>query len=181
MSLMNSSNKVLAAAEQKIEGNLLPDVRANYMKAVVAGMKVALKNGEAGILASLKKSKDPLNDCAVGAVNLVLMLREQSRGTMPEKAMVPASMTLMLQALEFADKAGIIKVGAEELNKATRIWANHIMKRSGVTPAMLARAGSKVEGIMNDPTSMEALARRAGTVKDPRASTPTDMAEAGKQ
>lgn len=181
MSFLNSSNKVLAEAEQKIESNLLPDVHAIYMKIVVSGMKVALKNGEAGILAGLKKKANPLNDCAIGAVNLVVMLKQQAKGMMPEKAMVPASMTLMIHALDFADRAGIIKVGAEELSKATRIWANYLLKVSNVTPAMMAQAGTKVAGVMSDPTSMEALARRAGTVKDPRASTPTDMAATGKQ
>lgn len=174
MSILNN-NKVLAAAEQKVEAGLQPETRGEYMKIVVNGMKAALKNGEAGILASLKKSKDPLADCAVGAVNLVLMMNQASRGTMSQKALIPASATLMFQALEFADKVRVVKVGSEELNRAMKIWVDHIMKLSKVTPQALARVGARVDGIMNDPTSMEMLARRAGTVRDPRSSTPTDM------
>lgn len=170
-----TTNKVIAAAEQKVEAGLLPEVRDDYLKIVLAGMKVALKDGTNGILAGLKKKEDPLNDCAVGAINLVMMLKREAKGGMPENAMVPASMTLMLQALEFADKAGIIKVGEEELNKATRIWTNYLLKASGVTPQMLSKAAGRVQGVMNDPTQMEAIARRAGTVRDPRAGVPTDI------
>ena len=173
-------NKILSAAEKKIEDNLLPDVRADYMKIVVSGMKVGLKDGESGILASIKNSKDPINDCAVGAVNLVLMLRKASRGTMPEKAMVPASMTLMLKALEFANKAGLIKVGADELNKATRIWANHILKTSGVTPQILTKIGSKVQSVVNDPIAMNEIALRAGTAKYTKGSAPSGIVAENK-
>ena len=63
------TNNVLEAAEQKIESNLVPNNRANYMKIVVAGMKIGLAKGPDSMLAKLHNSKDPVNDCAKGAVN----------------------------------------------------------------------------------------------------------------
>jgi hypothetical protein len=168
-------NKLLQAAEKKIESGLTPQNREDYTKIVVAGMKTGLAKGPEGILASLKQSKDPVQDCAVGAINIVMLLREQSRGTMPAKALVPAAMTLMLQALDFMDKARIKRVGVKDLERATRIFTNYIFTVFKITPQMLKGMGIKVRGIVQDPTQMDMIARKAGVVKDPRASQPTDM------
>lgn len=173
---MNLQDNVLAAAEQKIETNLTPQNRANYLKIVTAGMKVAMEKGPAGILASLRNSKDPINDCAIGAINLCLLMRKQSRGTMPVKAMVPAAMTLMLHALDFANKAGIAKVGNDELVQATHIFTNHVFKAFGITPQMLHTAATNVHSIIQDPAKMQAMKVKAGFVKHPDIAGGTNVA-----
>lgn len=167
------NNKILAAAEQAVEAKLLPDNKQDYMKIVVSGMNVARDKGPDGILSGLARRKDPIGDCAIGAINLVFLMSKQSKGVMPMKAMVPAAMTLMLQALDLVDKAKIAKVGAPELDRATHVFMNHLYKILGITPQMLQGAASKVHGIMQDPSAMEKINLRAGVVKDPRASTPT--------
>lgn len=166
-------NKILQATEQKLESSLLPATRDDYMKIVVAGMKVALDGGPNGMLSRLKQSRDPVNDCAAGAINLVLTMSRQAKGHMPTQALIPAAMTLMLQALDLVDKAGIAKVGTDELVRATHIFTNKIFAAFKITPQMLNRAAGQVHGIMQDPTKMEVINRRIGAVKDPRASTPT--------
>lgn len=169
------NNKLLQAAEKKVEADLLPDNRDDYMKIVVAGLRVALDQGPDGIMASLRKSRDPVSDAAIGAINLVMLMRKQSRGTMPAKALVPASMTLMLQALDFVDKARITKINNKKLDRATYIWRDHMFKSFNVTQQMLKDMAVKVHGVMQDPTQMDILARRAGVVKDPRASVPNGL------
>lgn len=166
-------NKILAAAEQELERSLTPKNREDYMKVVVAGMKVAKAGGIGGMLGKLRGNPDPIGGCVRGAINLAVMLKMQARGVMPDAAMIPGAWTLMLQALDFADKAGVIKVGAPELEKASRIFANEIFRALKITPAMLEAAGKNVQGVMQDPAKMEIIARRIGAVKDPRASTPT--------
>lgn len=167
------NNKLLQATEKRIEDGLTPDNRDDYFKIVVAGLRVALDQGESGIMASLKRSRDPVHDAAVGAVNLVLLMRQQSRGTMPPKALVPAAMTIMLQALDFCEKARITKITPKKLDRATIIFRNQMLGSFHVTPASLRDAGAKVHAIMQDPAKMDILARKVGVVKDPRASTPT--------
>lgn len=169
------NNKLLKAAEQKVEEGLTQDNRGDYMKIVVAGMRTALDKGPDGIMASLKKSRDPVNDAAVGAVNLVLLMRKQSRGTMPIKALVPAAMTLMLQALDFVDKARITKVTAKKLDRATLIFRNQIFGAFHITPDVLKKAATAAHGVMQNPAQMDIIARRTGVVKDPRASVPTTL------
>lgn len=155
-------NSILKAAEQKIEASLTPENRANYMKIVVGGMKVALQGGPKGILASLQHSKDPLGDSAKGAVNLCGIMAKQSRGTMPLMAMVPAATTLMLHALDFLDKIGIMKIGAPELVKATKMMAEAIFKNVGIDKKMLQTAAAKVHGITQDPAQLAKLKQQQG-------------------
>lgn len=170
------NNPLLNAADQKIESQIVdPATQANYNKIVVAGMHVALAKGPDGLLASLQHSQDPISDCAKAAVALVLILRKDAKGVMPLKAMVPAAMSLMLKALDFADRSGIAKVGTAELDRATTIFTNTIFARLHITPQMLQHAGMKVHAITQDPTAMEAVNRKAGIVKHPMASEPTPL------
>ena len=155
-------NSILQQAEQKIEASLTPETRGNYMKIVVAGMKVAMQGGPQSILASLQKSKDPIGDCVKGAIGLCIMMSKHSRGKMPPKAMVPAAMTLMLHALDFADKSGFVKVGTPELVKATKLFGDTIFKTAGISKTMLQTAAGKVHGITQDPAQLAKVKQVAG-------------------
>jgi len=168
MSLM-LNNSLLKAAEAQVESKLLPANRSDYTRIVVAGMKIGLDKGPNSILASLQHSKDPINDAAVGAINLCLLMHKHSRGTMPMKAMVPAAMSLMLHALDFADRAKIIKVDSGVLIKASRIFTNHIFKMFHITGPMLQTAASKLHGMMQDPAKMQKIKEASGTVVAPGA------------
>ncbi len=160
------SNALLQAAEDKVESQLQGETRANYTKIVVAGQHVALQGGPNGILASLKDSQDPIADCAKGAVALVMILRKQAKGVMPLKAMIPAAMTLLLKALDFADRSGIAKVGQPELVRATHIFTDDLFKSLGITKEMLAKAGERVQALTRDPSAMQAIRAKAGTTTE---------------
>lgn len=167
-------SSVLAAAEQKVESQLAPDVKESYMKIVVAGMHAGLENGPNSILASLSKSKDPIADCAKGAVALVIILKHQAKGIMPVKAMVPAAMTLMLKALAFADRTGIVKVGSNELVKATHIFMDTFLHKLGITPEMMQHAVTRAHAITQNPVAMEHMKRSNGFSVHPDAGQPPE-------
>jgi hypothetical protein len=169
------NNPLLQQAEEKVESGLTDTNRQNYMKIVVAGMHVALDKGPDGIMASLGASKDPISDAAKGAVSLVLILRKQAHGVMPLKALVPAAMTLMLKALDFADRSKIVSVGNAELVRATHIFTDTIFARFGITKAGLANAATKIHGLTQDPSAMAAINLKAGLTRHPDAATPTPM------
>lgn len=155
---------ILQAAEAKIEEGLVPENRANYHKIVVSGMALALQNGQNGILYSLKNSKDPVYSCAKGAVNLVLLLRRQSKGVMPLKAMVPAGMTLMIKGLDFVDKSKIMPIDNEALVSATHVFTNELMKAFNITTKMLAHAATKVHALTQNPVTMDKMRKASGII-----------------
>lgn len=164
-----TESPLLQAVEQKIESQLTPANRANYMKIVVAGMSAALAKGPDGLMGSLRNSKDPIADCAKGAVSLVIVLRKDAHGVMPVKAMIPAAMTLMLKALNFVDKTGIAQVGNDELVRATHVFTNTMFARLHITTDMLHQAASKVHGVLDDPAAMQKIQIQAGTAAHPDA------------
>lgn len=162
-------NDLITAAEQKIESQLKPQVARDYRKIVTAGMAMALKGGPNSILAKLKDSKNPVHDAAVGAVNLCLLMRKQSRGTMPIKAMVPAATVLALKAIEFAEQAGMIQIDEHTVVNTTKILVDHLLRAFGLTPQRLHTAAQKVHQMTQDPATMEKIHHAAGMAVAPGA------------
>lgn len=153
-------NPLLRQVEEKIEASVgTGRNREDYLRIVVAGMRAGI-TGAKPMLANLKDRKDPVRDCAIGAVNLVGFLANISKGTMPKPLMVSAATTLMLQALDFADQAGIVKVGPEELDRATHIFTNFIFPALGIRPEMLNRAAGMAHGVIQNPAQFEAIKKQ---------------------
>ena len=67
------NNKILQSAEQQVEAGLTPENRADYLKIVVAGMRVGTHDGGKAVNNRLRTSNDPVRDCALGAINTVVM------------------------------------------------------------------------------------------------------------
>lgn len=168
-------NQLLAATEAKIESNLFGQNRQDYFKVVNAGMKAALHGGPNSLLAKLKDSKNPLHDCVVGAINLVGILRKQSRNTMPVKAAIAGATTLMLHALDFAEAAGMVQVDKAQLDQATKLLANTLMQRFGVTPNGFHTAAGKVHALMQNPVAMERMKYAIGMTRNPNSPEPTPL------
>ena len=147
-------NTLLKQVEAEIERKIPENARDNYMKIVVSGMRYAMDKGPNSILATLKNSKDPLGDAVKGAINIVGLLRQASKGTMPIHARIPAAMTLLLQALDFADKTSILKVGQAEVDKATQMFMETILPLLKVPPERMRAMLDQVHNTMRDPTKM---------------------------
>jgi hypothetical protein len=169
------SNPLLEQTQDRLESNLTPETRGNYLKIVVAGMHIGLDKGPNGIMGSLAKSQDPISDAAKGAVSLVIILRHQAHGVMPVKALVPAALTLMLKALDFIDRSKIAPVGNPELVRATHIFTDSMFARMGISKQGLANAATKVHAITQDPQAMQKINLKAGLLAHPNAATPTPL------
>lgn len=164
------NNSVLQAAESAIEQQLTGKDRENYLRIVVAGLKVATNGGPNSPFAKLVHStKDPIRDCVNGAIGLVGHMRKEAKGVMPTKSMVPAAMTLMLHALDVIDRAGVMKIGKPELVQATKLFSSEVFRQAKISPDMLRTAASKVHGITQDPAAVEKLHYAAGTKAAPGA------------
>lgn len=151
------TNPLLRQIEDRIEAQLAPDNRENYMKILVAGMKLGLKDGPNGILAGLKDAQDPVATAARGAVNIVGLLSRSARGKMPEKAMVPAAMSLMLHALDFLEKTGKMKVDEAVLEKATKMFADDIMRLFGINNQKLSNMASMSHMVGMNPQALQQI------------------------
>jgi hypothetical protein len=175
------SNPGLQAIQDQIERNLTSDNRPNYDKIVVAGMHLALDKGPQGLLAQLHNSRDPITDAAKGAVSLMLVMRSQAHGVMPMKAAVPAAMTLLLKALDFLERSGVIAVNQAVLERASTIFSDYLLARFGISREGLATAARRVNLLVQDPAAVKQMQIKAGMIPHPGAPTiaaPPAMANA---
>lgn len=172
-------NDLLKATEQSIEAKLTPETKEMYQRIVLAGMKVAIRGGANGILRNLANVPDPLQACAVGAVNFAfMMLKSENPNPTPPMltATIYASYTLMLQAMDVAAKMKLIEVTEGDggtIDQATRAATDRIATVTHVTPDRLQKAAAAAHGVMKDPQKMQMVRLRAGIDRDPRAPTPT--------
>lgn len=157
MSGLLMTNSVCQQAEQKIEAGVPPKQRANWLKIVTSGMKVALQSGGHGLMSQLHDSQDPIGDVVKGAIGIVGILRRQSQGTMPVEAMIPATMTLILQGLNYVEKSGIQQITADDVDKATHMFVEDIMPRLGVTHQKVEQMLSQTNAMAENPAKRAQL------------------------
>jgi hypothetical protein len=165
-------NKTLRDVENAIEASFdSENARKNYMKVLLIGMNMGLKGDSNSILSRLKNNRaDPISDCALVPVNLIQIMLVQSRGTLPPQAAIPAAMTMMLHALDFAEKAKIIKLTMSDIIRATHIYTNQVFKIFNIKPQQFMEMSRQVQVMTEDPAMMEQIKRHAGVVKHPGAS-----------
>lgn len=152
-----AQNTLIKQVETQIEQRLRAGVRESYMKIVVAGMKYAMNGGDKSILAQLKDSENVVEDAVKGAIGLVGVLRRAAKGVMPVDALIPAAMTLMLEALDYAERAGLITVDKAMIDQATQLFVETLLPKLGLTPQKLGEMTQRVHGIMSDPDRMAKL------------------------
>lgn len=156
-------NQLLAQAEQTIEKGVPPDQQEAYQRILIAGMKVLFSQQTHGALVQgLEQSQDPIGDVGKGAVGLIMTLFKESKGTMPAKAMIPAGMALLLNALDYVDSTGIAKIGKPELDHATEVFINTLMPKVGLTPDRMQGLMGQIQGVMADPEKMKQMQQQQG-------------------
>jgi len=103
-------NPLLKEAQAKIEAGVQD--RDAFSRIVQAGQKVMYDQATFAELAKgLKDAQDPVTEIAEGMIGILGILYKQSRKTMPIPPMVLAGMALLLDALDFAERAGLVKIG----------------------------------------------------------------------
>lgn len=153
-----TKNTLLKRTESEVERSLAPKIREGYLKIVVSGMKVALNGGDKSPFAKMvATTKDPIRDSVNGAIGLVMHMRSAAKGVMPLGAMIPAAMTLMFQALDLVEKAGLVKIGKPELAAATKMFMPTMFKQFGITKDQLVNAVGKANALVKDPAHLEAM------------------------
>lgn len=162
-----AQNTLVKQVEVQIEQRLKAGVRESYMKIVIAGMKYILDKGDKGILAQLGNSQNVVEDTVKGAIGLVGILRRAAKGAMPADAMIPAAMTLMLEALDYAERVGLVTIDNSVIDKATQLFIETMLPTLGITPQKLGQLTSQVHGIMQDPDKMAKITQQQQQQQSP--------------
>lgn len=149
-------NELLQQAQTTVEKTVKD--RAAYDKIVAAGTKVIYdKETFSELIKGIETSNDPVLEVADGIVGVLGVLYKQSRKTMPLTPMISAGMTLLIDAMDFLEQAGMATIDKETLGKATTMYMNSLLSKMGLTPEKMQGMLSQVRSTMDDPQKMSQL------------------------
>lgn len=137
-----------------------------FERLVKAGTKVIYSKGTFQSLAQhLKKSEDPVSDVARGMVGVLNIMVHRARGTIPQAALLQAGTALLLDALDFLEQAGMVKVDAETLGRATEEFVEAMLPTVGLSHEKMDQVLGQIKGVMADPQKMAAYEKSLGGAK----------------
>jgi len=90
------------------------------------------------------------------------MLMQESRNTIPKEVFVPASLALMAEALDYVGQKQGREIGNEDVDNATKSYADSMMQLSGYTPDMVEQMAGKTQEWMQDPRYAQLIQQRMG-------------------
>jgi hypothetical protein len=145
-------NPLIIKAEAAVDSKVSSSDKEAYDKIVLAGMKVMFSKETHGqLVQGFNDAEDKLTTLVEGVIALIGILFQQSRGTMPPGPMVLAGQSLLMEALDFMEEAGMIEVDEQVLGDATQKYIETLLPKIGLTPDKMNAALAKAQGIMGDP------------------------------
>lgn len=133
-----SHNPVLDQIEAKIEEIVKPEDQSAFKRILVAGMKVMFDSKTHKMaMESVENAPDPMQGAVQGVADLMVLLAQESRGTMPPVPSVQASIVLLCQALGFLEQIGMVKIDNDNVSMAIKDLVEKLMERGGMTPEKL--------------------------------------------
>ena len=160
-----NANPLLVKTEQAVMAKLAPDQRKAFQKIMTAGLRVLDSEQSHKLVAGqLKQNADPADIAGVGVAKLLGVLINQSKGTMPMKAAMPAATVLLLESLDRLEELGKIEITNDTLAAAMQSMSSAIMQLFGVTPQkmdamMKAKQGQAPEAQPAAPEPAQASPR----------------------
>lgn len=148
-------NPMIIKAEAAVDAKVSAADKQAYDKIVLAGMKVMFSKETHGeLLKGLQESQEPLKTAVEGIIAIIGILFKESRNTMPVGPMILAGQSLLMEALDFMDEAGMIQVTPDMLGQATQMYIETLLPKIGLTPERMKSITAKAQGIMSDPQKM---------------------------
>ena len=139
-------NKILKQVVDGIEQKVEPEMRGAYDRIVTAGLKIMFGEETHDMMAKeLEKEGDIATNVADGISRLIALLYVKSKETMPIPAAILASITLMAEALDFAERKMGVPVTNDVVDAAAEATAEQVLRKFGVTPENLQQLVSNVQ------------------------------------
>lgn len=154
-------NELLRKAQEAILTGVQD--RDVFDRLVKAGTKVIYDQKTFGHLSKMmRESKDPARDVGRGVVIVLTQMAQRARGTIPPVPLVQAGMNLVLDALDFLEQAGFLKVTPQVLDEATEEFVEALLPALGLDGQKLQGLMGKVKTVMADPQKMQQYRQQAG-------------------
>lgn len=125
-----------------------------FERIMVGGLKIMF--GKEGVIENrISQSSDPVTGIGQGVVDLLGLLFEKSRRTMPWDVGTIAGYALVAEVLDYAEEKQIIgKVDTAVIEQAMSVFQETLLEKMGVTEEKLGQ-------MMSDPRVQEKLKQQA--------------------
>ena len=128
-----SSDPILKQIQDGIDKSVSPNIRRDYLSIVVAGMKV-LNDPQAGqrIVSRLQSTNNLVSDVSQGTANIMAVIANNSGGQFNVAAIGPASVVLMCQILDMAEKTANLKLTPDLAAQCTKATVDAVLEKFGI-------------------------------------------------
>jgi hypothetical protein len=158
--LGKTTNSQLQEVEQAVQQQVPPDLSNAFERIITAGLKIMYSPETRTMLANqLKQSGEATEIVGEGVAKLMAILYQQSKGTMPMKAAIPAAQVLTCEALDFAQQAGTLQVSGDSIAATTKAMVTYLLQIFGFSQAKIQQyiqAGMAHQGQGTMPASADA-------------------------
>lgn len=148
-SIPKLADPILQRAETDIEAKVTQNLKADYTKIVVSGMKILFDPKTHQMMVDgLKHSPDMSANVSTMATSILWMIYQQVQHAPAfnlntfAPAAGPASITLMLQMLDFAEKTKVVQVTPDLLAQCTAKTKDAYLAKFKITPQAVQQVTS---------------------------------------
>ena len=136
-------NKLLEQVKQGIEATIPPNLQEDTQKMVVAGMKIMFDaQTHQMMMKQIDQPGDMMDNVAKGVGALMSIIFRSSKGAPPIDAAVPASILLMVEALDYLDQTGKLQITPDAVAQCTKALMAYMMQKLGLTPEKIQQLQS---------------------------------------
>lgn len=136
--LSKDANPILLKVAAQTEAKVLPQMKSQFQRIVLGGETIMYSDKTREMMkAELKQPGEPSRVVGMGVAKLVGLLISKYKGSADPKALIPAGTMLLCEAMDFAEKAGMLKVTNETMATATHAMFAALLQLMGVTPEKL--------------------------------------------
>jgi hypothetical protein len=148
--MAGQTNPTLIQIEQALLEKTTPENKGAVQKAVLAGEKVMFDEKTHANMEIVKNpegvKKNPPQAIAMGVAGLSWLLFMQSKKTMKTEVLIMAGTILLTKAIDFAERGYGIKFDNAMIAQSTKILAEALFNKLGISPEQLSEAIQKGRG-----------------------------------
>jgi len=141
-------NKLLEQTRQKILESVQPQELTQAIEKVVeAGKKILYSPKTRDMVMQELQTEGDIEDViGSGVAKLTGLVYVEYKKTLPMEVLMPVSMLLMLEVLDFLEQGGKIQVNNDTLAETTQATASAMLQLLGVTPEKLEEYTQQAQG-----------------------------------
>ena len=133
-SMPSSSDPILKQIQDGIDAKVAPNLKRDYLAVIVAGMKIITDpKASARIVQKLRTTQNLPQDVSQGVANIMAVIANSSNGNINVPAAMPASIVLMCQVLDLAEKTAGLQLTPDLAAQCTKATADAVLEKFGAT------------------------------------------------